>query len=445
MKRRSLKNTPPPPKGYTPPSMIVTNNISTGDNIQPIQQRIVENNQNVKKAKQDKAIKNYLDRRGYISEDKDKRSYKQREYEDKVQNLIDNTVYQQASPGQVDFNTVEQGVAGGLETTPLGLGLIKAPVQTISGILGNKYVDYLVKNASKGNYNSWGEFLTKGRNDILTTAAEFTNPGFLGGVVGGPIYYNYGKNFIRNIQPKYAKQIQDKVFADMDLRAGRLIYDVDGKTHPYGVFANNFYNDNVSSIKPLPYDILRGIYDNVRIKPALPFPLKDWRGKAGVNSGNKIEIRLNQYLKNPKQFDGLVGHEVRHSVQSLLNENNALSVYSPETQYKVRNPKNKLYNTLRPLSDNNRESWIQSPSEVDAEVINWKIQNSIPLSTDLHNLNVDDFYKLTDFVSNRFKLSNKDANRILNAMSTNGYFKNGGFISKRSLKQNGNKLYLKPF
>lgn len=443
MKKRSLKNIPPPPEGYINPSMFVTNRISTGDNIQPIQQRIVENKQAVKKVEQAKAIKKLLDKRGYISEDRDKRSYKQREYENKVQNLIDNTIYQQASPGNVDFNTVEQGIANGLEITPLGLGLVKAPIQTISGILGNTYVDNLVKNASKGNYNSWGEFLTKGRNNILTTAAEFTNPGFLGGVLAGPIYYNYGKNFIRNIQPRYARQIQNEVFADMDLRAGRLIYDTYGKTHPYGVFANNFANMGSFGNVPL-YSFSRGI-KKVPISPALPFPLKQWYSTLGYNDGYKIKIRLDQYFKNPKEFDGLIGHETRHSIQSLLNENNALSIYSPKTQYYVRNSKNKLYDVLRPLSGNNRKSWIQSPDEIDAEVINWKIQNNIPLSTDLHNLNIGDFYKLTDFISDRFKLSNKDANRILNSMSTSGYFKDGGFISKRSLKQNGNKLYLKPF
>ena len=346
-----------------------------------------------------------------LKTDTDDRSYTRRDFDNLVQGIIDNSIYQASSPARIDFNTVYDGIAKGTEILPLGLGMIRAPLETTTSIFLGQGADKLVKNTT--DYDSWGKFVTgNSKYDVLNTLAEFTNPGYY---LGPKVAYN-GKNFVRNIQPKHYKDISDIVYKNMSDRAGRISFDTDNKSHASGVYANNFYDK--SAIDNFTWT--RTSYDR-KVKPSL-FSLKQPFKSRATNDGANIKVRFNEYFTEPKEFDSLLGHEFQHSIQKLLNEDNKLSVFDKTTGHYVPNPKNKAYNTLKYLLGKNRESWTQSPNEVDSEIIYWKIKNSIPLNKDVNDLNIKDFNSLSDFISKRFMIDNEKTNAILNQLSTMGYF-----------------------
>lgn len=341
-----------------------------------------------------------------LKSDTDDRSYDRRDFDNHVQSMIDNSVYQASSPGNVNFETVYEGLAKGTETLPFGLGMVREPLATTSGILLGHGVNKIVQNTT--NYDSWGKFVTgNSKYDFLNTLAEFTNPGFY---LGPKVAYN-GKNFVRNIQPKYHKDVSDIVYKNMSDRAGRISFDADNKSHASGVYANNFYNK--SSVDN--FTLTRILYDR-KVKPSL------FSKDRAINDGTNIKVHFSEYFKDPKEFDSLLGHEFQHSIQKLLNKDNKLSVFDETTGYYIPNPKNKAYNTLKFLLGKDRKSWIQSPNEVDSEIIYWKMKNNIPLNKDVNDLNIKDFNSLSDFISKRFMIDNEKSNAILSQLSTMSYF-----------------------
>lgn len=107
----------------------------------------------------------------------------------------------------------------------LAVGLATAPEVTIpalvGGVGGMKVVDKATNKLSKGEYNTWGEFIRKNK-DLGQTGnllAEFTNPGgWIGG--GGAVA------LVKRSTPMMIRSMQDRVW-NLN-KDGSFVYDVPG-------------------------------------------------------------------------------------------------------------------------------------------------------------------------------------------------------------------------
>lgn len=125
-------------------------------------------------------------------------------------------------------NFMDTAGAVGLQSmVPVGLavGLATAPEVTIpalvGGIGGMKVVDKATNKLSKGEYNTWGEFIRKNK-DLGQTGnllAEFTNPG---GWIGG----GGAAALVKRSTPMVIRSMQDQVWKLN--KDGSFVYDVPG-------------------------------------------------------------------------------------------------------------------------------------------------------------------------------------------------------------------------
>lgn len=141
--------------------------------------------------------------RAVISQDNDPRSYAQRNLDRNAQDIVDASVFQVASPGNVDLNTVYTGITSALQmgiapelahqalVRPIATGLSMA-----AAVGGNKLIDTFTP------YSSWGNMVSKGLlgtdNKGVEFVSEFTNPlAWASGIYGNGVETRLGELMIR--------------------------------------------------------------------------------------------------------------------------------------------------------------------------------------------------------------------------------------------------------
>lgn len=152
-------------------------------------------------------------------------------------------------------------------------------------------------------------------------------------------------------------------------------------------------------------------------------------GSSGVyiSRTNKIELPLfrnkksNLPILQSNEYKGLVGHEATHaSLNDVNNSSNPLTIYNYDTKYYVPS---EVFNSVSkeasdilktPRSKGQYGEWIKSPEEVLAEFNNYKRQNNI--KGDYSSLSKDHKNKLVKKLSKRFKLNNKETDKVLKGL-----------------------------
>lgn len=125
---------------YTPPSLFVTSNISVSDNTRTNINQETANIIAAREAQKRAAEQAYLDRRGYISEDKDKRSYAQRYVDAKIaatqnaktdfyQIAAPNAQSTDVTPGQVLLPAVVAGTTFAAPLSSLAYSAMYEPME----------------------------------------------------------------------------------------------------------------------------------------------------------------------------------------------------------------------------------------------------------------------------------------------------------------------------
>lgn len=213
------------------------------------------NNESVKKAEQERAQQAYLDKRGYISEDKDKRSYQRREFDNNVQNIVDQTISQKASPGNVDFNTVKTGISKGLQFAMIPEAVTQAlarPAATLLGTAG--YVDSNIGTKLFTNYNTLGEAISP-NNTLLSSTIDVLNPfGLIGGWYGNGVDKRLAEVLIRRGDAlKNGLNTSKNVFNHLFPAVSTGVKENIGKSHPIlSYIFNPMQKDLIYKINKVP-------------------------------------------------------------------------------------------------------------------------------------------------------------------------------------------------
>lgn len=158
----------------------------------------------VKKAQKNKVIREAQSKKNaIISEDTDTRSYQQRQIDSQVQNIVNSTLSQQISPGNIDFNTLETGISKGLQVAMLpevGAQILARPITFLTGTAGNTISNGLIKATT--NYDSYGDLIGRGlfktNNKGISTLLNMTNPVMIaGGLYGNGVENRLAETLIR--------------------------------------------------------------------------------------------------------------------------------------------------------------------------------------------------------------------------------------------------------
>lgn len=285
---------------YNPPSLFVTNNISISDNTRTNVGQEVTNRIAAKEAEKQAAIQNYLNRRGYLSEDKDKRSYAKRDFDNNVQNIVNTTISQAASPGNIDFNTLQTGISKGLQTAILpeiGHQMLVRPITSLLGLAGTAGSNKIIKHTTP--YDSWGNMISKGllnnNSEALEFLGEFTNPfGLLGGIYGNGVENRVGELLVRRGDSlKNGASTAKNLFKHMFPDVSDYVKETTGFKHPVLRYAlDPRQRDLVYRFSNLP--------EEIKLKPnfsAFPY------GYSGNNvdvpfKGDIVDIFFNKKLNN---------------------------------------------------------------------------------------------------------------------------------------------------
>ena len=239
--------------------------------------RQAENKEAIKQAEKERALQQYLDRRGYISEDKDRRSYQRREFDNDIQNIVDQTISQKASPGNVDFNTVETGISKGLQFGMIPEAVTQAlarPAATLLGTAG--YVDSNIGARLLTGHNTLGKAISP-NNILLSSTIDVLNPfGLIGGWYGNGV---------------------DKRLAEVLVRRGDSLYQDISTIRTGDLFKHMF--------PPVSNDIKKSVRNN---HPILSYILNP-RQKDLIYKINKVPEQSSYYYSGNTALKGTITHK----------------------------------------------------------------------------------------------------------------------------------------
>ena len=279
----------------------------------------------------------------------------------------------------------------------------------------------------------FGDAITFGRSVSDATNGNYTGLASLPLILlGGSKVVKPVRNFTKNRQ--FAKNyVFDDVMNNLLEREGRDVGVYANSKHirdntPASI-ASMFTPERVQPTLDLSLNPIKYFHNGENpLKMSFKKTLRDILSNSenlAYNSANVVRVNPTSWFNlTPTEFKGLLGHEGQHSVQNTLPVDLSLATYSKK--YYINNPDNVYTREVLQPFERNNEKWIGSPNELDSEIINWKIQNNIPLSTDFINMDNSLQKKFADLTKKRFNLKEDEAFNILYHLSRNGYFQNGG-------------------
>lgn len=326
----------------------------------------------------------------------------------------------------------------------------------------------------------------------------------VGSFLGGTFVTNLGQRINNSInrglsnRAEYIKQLDDAIANQQDIKDKVIdftkkikddgafeIYYTGDKAFPVAMYPSNLTDDASKIIEfDVPDDIRSMVNKTSVVQPrkgvsgffqdAMDYGLSNMLVSNAHNvEGNMIQFNpLNPTLAfisgvkgrmlKPRTLQGVLGHELQHSVQRL---HDVPLAKSSANYYKAVD--DKLISYFGKPTILGRTSWHQSPKEFDAEVMKWRITHNN--FTPVQQMDDASYESLRAFLQNRFwsngqirhvnhtleniklllqadllkpksiQLNNRSlydvqntdnaANEVLQYLSSKGYFQNGGSIN----------------
>lgn len=161
---------------------------------------------------------------------------------------------------------------------------------------------------------------------------------------------------------------------------------------------------------------------------------------AYANRTGEIYLNPITWFMDSRKFNPILGHEVQHTVQRNFPPQYQLDI--PYGTYFKNNRKNPLTGQIFTPLESGPTPWVRSVDEYDAEIINYKLSNGIPLSTDFKDLPPDRKQHMAKWLGKRFKQSPAAILNMNQKGSANlGLFTEGGSLNHNDTTKNneGNK------
>lgn len=172
----------------------------------------------------------------------------------------------------------------------------------------------------------------------------------------------------------------------------------------------------------------RSVFDSVR-RPEVHYSLNPSMlfDSIATYGNNKVKISPRLLFKERNVIGDALPHEYEHYFQKYHSPQLSIS----GNNYWVFNPRHPLRDTLSlfdkklgPLGK--RKKWVKSPDELDAEMVQWKHDMSIPFSKKYLDFESDLQDEFINKTMDEFNLDKEDVQKILLDLSGAGYFANGG-------------------